>query len=520
MRMIPSQPFDNESKAELRLFDLLRKTFNGPDQNGWFAMHSLNLPRHERKRFGEIDFLVCGPGGLFVLEVKGGRVSCSNGVWETINRYNEVIRLKESPFNQAETALHGLIKKLPAAQSNGIVVGYGVVVPDVNKLPDSSEWDRPVYADSKDIKQFESWLSKFIKHWRAKSNKTRDITSARLDELRQTLRPDFEAIVPLHVTAGDVESRIARLTEEQFIFIDVVVANARVMCTGGAGTGKTMLALELAKRWGALNMKTALVCHSPWLKSFLEWHAVPGLTVCLASSIKTNAKRAGVEKFDGLIVDEGQDLLSMDVLDNLDSFLEGGLGSGKWCFFHDVNNQAGLCGAYDPEAYEYLKSNGPVPVPLTKNCRNSLPILLKIQNDLSADVGNSGVGDGPAVREMQSQDNDSVAQSVEKELYDLINVEGFNLGDIVILSPFSFNDSSLASLSDDMQAKISVLDDTSPRNIRRSTIGFAQISDFKGLESEVIVLIDMPKPGASEELLAQHYVGMSRARALLSMVYL
>ncbi len=113
MRMIPSQPLTTSSQAELRMFDQLRATFSGPDQNRWFAMHSLNLPRHEYKRFGEIDFVVCGPDGLFVLEVKGGGVSCHDGIWETTNRYGETERLRESPFTQAEGALHGLRKKFP-----------------------------------------------------------------------------------------------------------------------------------------------------------------------------------------------------------------------------------------------------------------------------------------------------------------------------------------------------------------------------------------------------------------------
>ena len=45
-------------------------------------------------------------------------------------------------------------------------------------------------------------------------------------------------------------------------------------------------------------------------------------------------------------------------------------------------------------------------------------------------------------------------------------------------------------------------------------IGFAQISDFKGLESEVVILVDMPGPGHSESVRPLHYVGMSRARAV------
>ena len=76
MRMIPSQPLDTGSSAERRIFDQLRASLSSADQSGWFALHSLNLPQHEYKRFGEIDFAVCGPDGLFVLEVKGGGISC------------------------------------------------------------------------------------------------------------------------------------------------------------------------------------------------------------------------------------------------------------------------------------------------------------------------------------------------------------------------------------------------------------------------------------------------------------
>jgi hypothetical protein len=332
------------------------------------------------------------------------------------------------------------------------------------------------------------------------------------------LRPDFEAVVPLHVSAHDVETRIARLTEDQLRLIDVVEANPRVICSGGAGTGKTMLALELAKRWGASGMKTALACHSPWLKRFLERNAVPGLIVSLAESIHVAAKRVGLKQFDALIVDEGQDILNLEALDQLDNYLCGGISEGRWCFFHDANNQSGLCGSYVPDAYDYLESFCPVRIPLKTNCRNSLPILQRIQGDLDADVGNSGVGDGPAVREVHVADADGAVQALEKELRSLVDGEGFNPGDIVVLSPFTFAHSWTSSLPAELCDSIAVLDDASPRNVNRHTIGFAQIGDFKGLESEVIVLVDMPRPGRSETLRSYHYVGMSRARALLSMI--
>lgn len=265
-------------------------------------------------------------------------------------------------------------------------------------------------------------------------------------------------------------------------------------------------------------MQTVLACHSPWLKRYLEQNAVPGLTVSLAMSIQVAVRRVGIEKFDALIVDEGQDILNMDALDRLDSYLHGGVSEGRWCFFHDSNNQSGLCGFYEPDAYDYLESFRPVRIPLRTNCRNTLPILQRIQGALDADLGNSGVGNGPAVREIHVANTQDAIQALEKELRDLVDIERLNPGDIVILSPVSFADSWTRSLPEDLRDSISTLDDASPRNVNRHTIGFAQIGDFKGLESEVVILVDMPGPGQRENLRSHHYVGMSRARALLSMI--
>ena len=520
MRMIPPQPLSaSTSHAELKVFDQLRSAFSAADRNAWFAMHSLNLPRHEYKRFGEIDFVVCGPQGLFVLEVKGGGLSCHNGIWTTRDRYGETNPLKESPFKQAESALHGLISKLSGKLPGSFAVGYGVVMPDVRStsLPESAEWERAVLADSRDCRQFEQWLQRLIRHWRAKSNRQTSASHEELQAIQQCLRPDFEAVAQLHGSSHDVELRIAKLTMDQLKFIDVAENNPRVLCSGGAGTGKTMLALELAKRWGAAGMQTALVCHSPWLRHFLERSAMPGLTVSLADSIHIAAKRAGIEQFHALIVDEGQDILHMAALDRLDRCLSGGISAGRWCFFHDANNQSGLCGSYEPEACEYLQSFNPTRIPLTMNCRNSLQILEQIQDTLDADMGNAGVGDGPAVRTVNVTDAEAAIRAVEQQLQELLD-EGFHPGDIVILSPVPFAQSCMAALSGELRESISVLDDASPRNLHRHHIGFARIGDFKGLESAAVVLVDLPAPGQDEDLRALHYVGMSRARVLLSMV--
>ena len=155
-------------------------------------------------------------------------------------------------------------------------------------------------------------------------------------------------------------------------------------------------AKELARRWTAQGLKVLLACRSPWLKRYLETNSVsPGLAVSVADAVTLAGRRIGVIQFDALIVDEGQDLLDMAMLDRLDGALKGGLGGGRWCFFHDVNNQSGFFGEPDQDALSYLESCGPARVPLTTNCRNTRLILEKVQSSLGADMGVRGTGEGP-----------------------------------------------------------------------------------------------------------------------------
>ena len=82
-------------------------------------------------------------------------------------------------------------------------------------------------------------------------------------------------------------------------------------------------------------------------------------------------RRSGIDQYNVLIVDEGQDLFDFDDIDILDEVLEGGLAEGEWYIFHDVNNQSGLFVETKAEILELLESYTPAKIPLTTNCRNS-----------------------------------------------------------------------------------------------------------------------------------------------------
>ena len=518
MKMIPDYLLHSKSKAENRVFDELRGMLNG---EGWYAFHSLNLPRHQTKRFGEVDFVICGPGGLFVFEIKGGRVSCKDGIWGTADANDRYSILKEPPYIQAKGALVGLLDKLDKTLLKHFVCGYGVITPDcLMEDVRSSEWDTEIWADSKDFRDLEKWFKTLVKHWSrvaARQNKPSLVCSDNIKDMVNQIRPDFETSTPLFDTVKLVENRIATLTEDQLKFVDVIEDNPRVICSGGAGTGKTFLAVELARRWSALDMKVALTCHSPWLKRYIDSFAIPEVTVAQFDALEVAARRAGVQAFDALIIDEGQDLLNFNCIKKMDTFLTGGLKNGQWCFFHDSNNQAGVLGSFDPKMLEYLKSMKPTNVPLKTNCRNTSQILNKIKSTLKVDMGYDSVGNGPEVIEKHVSDNKALGDTLKSEIKKLLSDSAFTVNEIVILSPKKFRDSSAFELRSNAFFNVSVMDSFSP-GLTRSSVGFANIADFKGLESEVVFLIDMPNPGTNDKFRNVQYIGMSRARALLYVI--
>lgn len=518
MMVIPSSPYETGSNAEYRIFDKLKESF--VDDNRYLALHSLNLTGHKTKKFGEADFVIVCESGIFVLEVKGGRIRVENGVWYTIDRNNEE-SIIQNPFRQAQSALHAIKDEIQGSNrfnQVSIPIGYGVVFPDVEWKLQGSEWHLDTICDTRKMRNFESWLKKFFRYWQNKPGNNHKISIENIKILKQFLRPNFELVEPLYSTFSKLSEAAVKLTEDQYKYLDIAAANSKVLCSGGAGTGKTFLAAELARRMAGENKKTVLICKSNWLKRYLETKVVNEfVTISTIDSSKVDLRRSGIEEYDVLIVDEGQDLFNTHDMNILDSTLKGGLKEGEWYIFHDINNQSGLFFETELDVFRILENYRPAKIPLTTNCRNSEPILTKVQETLNLDMGTKGTGNGPKVIEIFNKDNG-------KELENVINnllSSGVNSGSITILSPLVYEKSTVFNLSEETRKNIVRLDDYSVRSFPLSQISFSEIKNFKGLENEVIIVIDLDPPETLKNVSnkTNHYVAMSRAKALLCTIW-
>lgn len=516
MKMFPAYLYENNSNAEKKVFKKLQDV-NSLGENS-VAFHSLNIPEHISQRSGEADFVLLCEKGLFVFEIKGGRIWRNEKGWTYTNRQGKNFLNRRGPFRQAEEAMYSIVKRLEEhlghQLTRNLISGYGVIIPDCN-LPDSEEWNREILLNSNTFDLFDQWLGKFINYWEEKSFRGKPLKEAEIEKISEFLRPTFETTVSLHSKIENAEESICKFTNDQFNFLDIMAENSRIICSGGAGTGKTFLAAELSRRFSP-NNNVLLVCRSKILASYLKTQLqdIQNTVVSTIEALPAEAKRNKLEKFDVLIIDEGQDLCNFEDLAKLEPYLNNGWEKGSWYFFHDINNQSGLVGKFDEEAMGYLKSFNPVFVPLKKNCRNTRQIMEKIQDLTSFDMGNSGYGQGPDVAIINTTENQQLEALCEE--LDKLHNEGIKYHEITLLSPLNFADSCVNQMQGTKKKRIQVINDYNVFSPDINKIQFSSIADFKGLENQCVILVDINANLNDDP--STLYVGMSRARAKLTVI--
>jgi len=521
MKMIPATPYLTNSKAERIVFDRLKRAFGNCD--GYTAYHSINLTRHERKRFGEIDFLVCCPLGIYVLEVKGGRVACNDGEWTFTDRQERSNTSREGPFKQAEGGLHALARRLKEALSpdciNRFSIGFGVVLPNCEFDIMGFEWDVEQICCERESKIMEAWLNRLFRYWRDKDSIDRLASIEHLAALDQFLRPNFETITPLVSQMDDALEQICGFTESQMLLVDSLEYNRQIVCEGGAGTGKTLMAIELAQRWAAEGKKVAIVCFSEWLKNFLqENYQFHGVLVSTFKGLGQQLQRSGIDKLDALIVDEGQDFMTLETFDSFNTYLEGGLEDGRWCMFWDINNQSGFFDEIQRDALDVLMRRSPQLVKLKRNCRNTFVILNKIKKSIGADMGIDGAGEGPAIRESYCENMSDVSQVIDAELSEFLDKAHLSCDQITILTDNQTMPLLEQKLSMKWQESVGKLDEFSVRYFPPNRVSLATVENFKGLENDAIIFVTRGSDLSKHKNTS--YVAMSRAKVVLSIIYL
>ena len=131
-----------------------------------------------------------------------------------------------------------------------IAFGWLVVTPDVD-LAGGFEWDDEAYCGRGPFsRSFVKAVDRARKYWMGHQPDKRPINKDLRGQLIHELRPSFDRSPLLDARASLLDAALVRLTDEQYARLDLISEAPRVLCNGGAGTGKTFLAAEVARRQG------------------------------------------------------------------------------------------------------------------------------------------------------------------------------------------------------------------------------------------------------------------------------
>ena len=542
-RMIPASPAPETPRSEGRLYERFRTDLPAT----WTVIHSQRflLPRHRGfAREGELDFLIVDPArGALGIEVKGGGVRRSRDGCFSKDRDGEEHPIKD-PGRQAAAAVHairGYLEQAPGFGGRGFRCRFdwGVAFPDTVSPGDfGPELPAEVILDRSSLLDLRRAVDRVFECWGPSRGDGRTLSPEAADALIETLCERHPPAATLALRFREEEREILRLTEHQKVILEVLASHPRVAIEGGAGTGKTVLAVEKARRMATTGARVLLLCFNRPLAAHLRGGADDYEVETFHEFCGKLARRAGFAfeeptspghqdfwektapnllvnalerlpeaRYDAIVVDEGQDFM-LDWWICLDLSLKDG-GKGTLYAFYDPNQN--ISNRDLPKALEIS------PAQLPHNCRNTANIARYIAGLIGEEARvRPGTPDGAPVEEMTCGDPAVLARQVSERLERLVEEDEVRPQDIGIISTRRLENSPFAENRRAGRFRLVGLGDPHAAKSRRSRprIVFDTLERFKGLERDVVVLLDLP--GSRRAVTAARlYVGASRAKHLL-----
>ena len=543
------------ARAERALYEALRTGL--PDD--YFVYHHVPYLEASRAAQGEADFLILHrERGLLVLECKGYGVKRTGaGQWLRLDPSGTQSPLREGPFEQARRSQHELVRELRARLARALprlgdtlpfIHGHAVAFPltlllDVN-LP--LDVDRRIVFDADDLAHLAERVEAAMRFWRAERSPPAPLSPADFKRFRKdVLHPATHLAVSIGARLRLDRDALVQLSEEQTRTLLGVLDNRRLRVRGGAGTGKTVVAVEAARTLAAEGKSVLLLCFNNALARHLaalvddedhpgaitarSFHqlcsgafkllgerptypvaARPGgadpadeqffWNVEMAAALDRALAAKLLPRWDAIVVDEGQDL-DRDWWPLIEDCLRDKASGSIAAFYDPAQNIFGRA-CHVPEHYPNFD--------LTWNFRNTRRIA-EVVGTLAPSkmLPHPRAPEGEPVGLHSWEGPTKTLAKLEELVRKLIEKEQVRPDQIVLLTPHSRPNSLLQGKTELCGHPLA--DDPLHREhaLLHTTIG-----RFKGLESDVVILADVD---ASDARCGKNerYVASSRACQVL-----
>ena len=529
--MIPEKPIDIPiGSHEDEMFIALS---NLPDEyyvfHSFVIINNVNGVQYE----SETDFIVFNPQkGIICIEAKAGQVKCESGKW----MYGSGIEMSHGgPYRKADSDKWKLQKYF---QRKGLQnlwdkckVLHAVWFPSItraylNMIQMPSDGDKSITLTKESLSNIKEDIDKIF-DIQLPANVETNLSQAEAQKvLSMVLCPTFDLVPAVASELAIKRSAFNRLLKEQSVLLNFLEEQPCAVISGVAGTGKTMIAVEKARRHSEIGEKVLFLCYNRKLCDFLRekymgenvhYYTIDALACYLCNTSTADYGQlentlmemyySGVFPYKHVIIDEGQDfgqnrIEESSVIQTLESIVLSDEIKGTFYLFYDKNQL--VQGRQIPQ---YI-ADSDCKLTLYKNCRNTENIAITSMRPLGKDkkpkmFQGCVKGVSPDIHIASSEaDSLEYLNKVLKKLTD----EKYE--DIVILTCTTEDQSWLSA---------HCVNGSYPFNNRQ--IKFTSCRKFKGLEADAIVLVDVTRGtfdvGGNNLVF---YVGASRARFRLSII--
>jgi hypothetical protein len=373
-----------------------------------------------------------------------------------------------------------------------------------------------------DLGDIEGALVRVVAHWQLDA----ELTDDHINLMIGLLSPTTTARPLLRDQLAEVEAGLIHLTEQQFMVLDTLRRHRRALILGGAGTGKTVLAVERARRLAYDGFSVLLTCFNrplalhlagefgdPWPVKVYSFHQLVNWQV--RSAGKSMPEEPGQEwwdhtsadqlvgaaeennlRFDAIVVDEGQDF-PPQWFTALEMLLTTPEEDPFYVFadFHQAIYRPGWESPIPGEPYL-----------LSVNCRNTVPIARVVSAVFGDAMSSRGV-EGPDPVWIPVESKAGAVKAVANQLHRVVNEGGLGESQVAVLT-------QSRELADELRSQ--------PRagltltRLEDGGVTCETIHRFKGLEVDAVIVALDDLVDEQDRRLA--YIGLSRAKSMLAVV--
>lgn len=483
----------------------------------------------------ECDFLIFNPDyGFLCVECKGGKgiYVDDDDTW-FLEEYDEDRKLRCSPYKQAEESMRFFKRYYEDELETAYPGIYGNAVAFPKFAVSSPITVESPLALTIDIEDMGNLQTRIIEIFRYFNVKRGGHASFMAPDAQKKFISLINKRVALSVAAGalieDKERELAEINQTQDVVIDLLTHYPRAFIIGGAGTGKTWIAIKKIKRCLLSGKHPLFLCYNATLAARVKRNiGMAGADVysidelaetILGTACETAPSVNGCKEYSNLL-EQLPELQQYDlvVVDEAQDFTE----DWAYCANLLVKGKGSLYVFYDESQNLFSRDFGDKffidgePFVLRYNIRNTSNIYQYTLNRTALGTDtlvNQIEGVEPDVRKLTRKQ--AVISFVDSVVNKLVNKEGVSPEKIVILSNQRLDQSVLNDVSYVGGYPLTSLTDTVPGGVV-----FASVEDFKGLESDIIIFINHTYKGEAntKEIRAIQYTALTRARFYLYVI--